>query len=92
MPDQHEEETRQFRQAEEVDSQNTAMVNSVSYWKHLELSSTLGRHLGRSCLSVVMRAEKRVEHGSKPPYRPGLLGDVICFCLISSTLAMSVST
>lgn len=43
--DQHEEATRHFRLAGELDPQNAAVVNSTLYRNHLGLSSTLERHL-----------------------------------------------
>ncbi|MBA3967454.1 MAG: tetratricopeptide repeat protein [Nitrospirales bacterium] len=43
--DRHEEATRHFRRAGELDPRNATIVNSVLYRNHLGLSSTLERHL-----------------------------------------------
>ena len=43
--DQHEEATRHFRRAGELDPRNGAIVNSALYRNHLGLSSTLEGHL-----------------------------------------------
>jgi Tfp pilus assembly protein PilF len=43
--DKHEEATRHFRLAGELNPQNSAIVSSALYRNHLGLSSTLERHL-----------------------------------------------
>ena len=52
----------------------------------------LGRHLTGDCLFSSHTWWKMAKDGGGISYRPGLVEDVISFCLISSTLAMSVST
>lgn len=43
--DRHEEATRHFRRAGELDPRNKAIVNTTWYRNHLGLTSTLERHL-----------------------------------------------
>ena len=47
--DQHEEATRHFRLAGEMDPRNAAIVNSALYRNHLGLSSALEGHLSGGC-------------------------------------------